>query len=137
MIEANFGMLKRSSYCFPKEEPDKKDWDLWKSYLKSITNDAFELRTPLGKWVNPTHRMWEWILNEKEGILYRRRAKDYEFYMKINGYCVTEGLTRTEPEGKIASVKVARSGRVHVRSSCDMIAEEIREYHLFWDVLEE
>ena len=39
-IESNW-VLKRSSYCFPKEKPDKKDWELWITYLKSATNDNF------------------------------------------------------------------------------------------------
>ena len=105
--------------------------------MKSITNDTFELPTPLGKWVNPTHRRWEWILNEKDDILYRRREKDCEFYMKVDGHWVKEGITRTEPVGKAASVRVARSGRINVRSTCQMVEEESKEYLSFWEVLDE
>jgi len=114
-----------------------KDWELWMSYLKSITNENFELPTPLGKWKNPTHRRWEWILNEKDDVLYRRTDKGSEFHMKIDGRWVKKGVTRSEPEGNAASVRVTRSGRVHVRSSCEMVEEESREYLSFWEVLDE
>ena len=137
VIEAGRKMVQRSSYCFPKEEPNKKDWEIWMSYFKSITNENFEMPTPLGKWENPTHRKWEWILDEKNDILYRRMEHCSEFYMKINDCWVKEGVTRREPDGKAASVRIARSGRVHVRSSCDMVVEESREYHSFWEVLDE
>ena len=42
-----------------------------------------------------------------------------------------------EPVGKAASVKVAPSGRIAVRSSCHMVEERSKVYHSFWDVLEE
>ena len=51
--------LRRSDYNFPKEEPAQEDWDTWISYMKVITDQNFELFTPLGEWRFATHRKWE------------------------------------------------------------------------------
>ena len=90
-------------------------------YMKVLTTQNFELPTPLGEWMHATHRRWEWVLNDRDQILYRRREDVSEVYMSLNGRWVKEGLTKMEPEGKAASVRLSRSGRITVRSSCYMI----------------
>lgn len=87
--------LRRSSYCFPKEDPTKKNWDLWIAYLTYVTNDNFELPTPLGRWEHPTHRICEWTWNEKDDILYRRIEGGSKLYMRLNDNWAKEGATRT------------------------------------------
>lgn len=98
-------LRRRSCYVFPKEEPAQEDWETWISYMKVITNQNFELPTPLGKWKHSTHRKWEWILNERDNILYRRKGGCSEVYMNLNCCWTMEGLSKIEPVGKAASVK--------------------------------
>ena len=93
--------LKRSYYNFPREVPDQDDWETWISYMKVITNQNFELPTPLGGWMCSTHRRWEWILNDSDQILYRRRGDSSEVYMNLNGRWVKEGLKKWNLKGKL------------------------------------
>ena len=67
--------VRRSTYDFPKEVPTDSDWELWVSYLRSMTGENFELATPLGAWVNVTHRSWEWVLSDGGDKLFQKEAK--------------------------------------------------------------
>ena len=55
-----------STYKFPKESPTQEDWTTWTHFWKQHTVGNFELPTPLGKWINPTHRVWEWYYDEAD-----------------------------------------------------------------------
>ena len=66
--------LRRSTYDFPKEMPTDRDWELWVSYLRSMTGENFELTTPLGAWDNVSHRSWEWVLSDGGGVLFQKAA---------------------------------------------------------------
>ena len=57
--------------------------------------------------------------------------------MNLNECWTMEGLTRTEPVGKAASVKVSCSGRITVRSACKMVDDVRKRHGSFWDVLGE
>ena len=129
--------IVRSSYHFPREEPSKKDWELWVSYMRLLTGCNFELLTPLGAWKNPTHREWEWILDEGGTRLYRRKKKGWTMYVKQNDSWVDEGNTLVQPEGLVASVKLSASGKVAVRSSASMTREREKKHDSFWDFLDE
>ena len=57
--------------------------------------------------------------------------------MNLNECWTMQGLTRTEPEGKAALVKVSCSGKITVRSVCGMVDEVRKKHSSFWDVLGE
>ena len=50
---------------------------------------------------------------------------------------MVEGITRIQPDGIPASVKIDSGGRVRYCSSCEMVVEEEVEYETFWDLLED
>jgi hypothetical protein len=53
---------RRSRLDWPQQDkPSKRDWTLWSEALTNLeTND--KLSQPLGKWVAPTHQIWEYFL---------------------------------------------------------------------------
>ena len=58
--------LARSKFVFPREQPSDDDWNLWTNFWKSWTRDNFELPSPLGAWVFPSHRIWEFYMHDSD-----------------------------------------------------------------------
>jgi hypothetical protein len=50
--------IKQSLYNFPWEQPTKQDWKGWINFWHAFTTTGGKLKAPLGKWINPTHRIW-------------------------------------------------------------------------------
>ena len=93
--------------------------------------------TPLGRWENPSHRVWGWLLDQEKNFLYERRDDIWKVYAKQGVKWVSEGLTRTQPEGIPASVRKDNAGRIKFRSSCEMVIAEVKQYESFWDLMRE
>ena len=130
--------IRRSTYDFPKEMPTESDWELWVSYLKSMTGENFELLTPLGAWDEITHRDWEWKLSEDGEVLYQRVEKGWLMHVRQDESWLSEGVTLVPPRGKAASVKVTRAGKIVLRSSASMVASRAEKvYNSFWEVLDD
>ena len=45
-----------SKYRFPREEPTDHNWQVWIDFWRQPTAGNFQLHTPLGGWIAPTHR---------------------------------------------------------------------------------
>ncbi len=58
-----------STYIFPREKPTSYDWDHWIDFLHSYTTTGGKLKVPLGKWSNPTHRVWQWFFKKEDNNL--------------------------------------------------------------------
>jgi hypothetical protein len=54
------GSAKCSQYTFPREQPMRQDWDSWIIFWHAFTNTGVKLKTPLGRWTNPTHQILTW-----------------------------------------------------------------------------
>jgi len=59
----------QSVYKFPKERPTTADWKRWDSFWADYTMTGRRLRSNLGKWINPTHRTWQWYYNKSTNDL--------------------------------------------------------------------
>jgi hypothetical protein len=55
-----------SMYVFPREKPIRDNWDHWIDFWHSYTTTGGKLKVPLGKWSNPTHRVWQWFYKKEE-----------------------------------------------------------------------
>ncbi len=51
----------RSTYTFPQEVPSSKNWLLWRTFWTSYSGPGGLLHIPLGEWLHPSHRIWEWF----------------------------------------------------------------------------
>lgn len=49
----------QSSYRWREERPSTNDWTIWVNMLQRLTWAGHYLRQPLGKWVAPSHRIWQ------------------------------------------------------------------------------
>ena len=58
-----------SKYKFLKEAPTQENWITWIQFWKQHTVRNFDISTPLGKWIHPTHRVWEWYYNKEGSML--------------------------------------------------------------------
>ena len=65
-----------STYKFPKEAPTQEDWIIWRRFYKQHTVWNFKLSTPLGEWIYPTYRVWEWYYNEEGSSLQQRMSSE-------------------------------------------------------------
>jgi hypothetical protein len=64
------GVTTRSQYTFPREQPSRHDWDRWINFWCEYTTTGGTLKTPLGGWINPTHRIWHCYYNKGRDKLY-------------------------------------------------------------------
>ena len=60
-----------STYLFPRECPDERDWEIWKEFWSQQTDTGAVLINRLGDWVHPSHRVWEWFIDTESGELQR------------------------------------------------------------------
>ncbi len=51
----------RLTYTFPQEVPSSKDWLLWRTFRMLYLGLGGLLHIPLGEWLHPSHRIWEWF----------------------------------------------------------------------------
>ena len=58
-----------SLLIFPKEVPSQSDWRLWWEFWTVLAGPGWSLRDPLGAWVHPTHRRWEWFYDARDDLL--------------------------------------------------------------------
>ena len=84
-VDPDMDHIPRSKYLFPREQPTRKDWELWISYMKAMTVNNYELPTPMGRWIKPTHRQWEWIVNEDSTFLYGKKDNVWKMYANVDG----------------------------------------------------
>ena len=70
-----------SNYKFPKEAPTQDDWTTWLKFWKQHTVRNVELATPLGEWIHPTHRVWEWYYDQEGCNLQERPPHGTSFYV--------------------------------------------------------
>ena len=47
-----------STYKFPTESPITSDWECWTKFWQQVTDDNGILKSPVGKWLHPSHRQW-------------------------------------------------------------------------------
>ena len=86
---ATFRTLSRehaSTYKFPKEASTQEDWITWRRFWKQHTVGNFELSTPLGDWIHPTHRVSEWYFDEEALSLQQCMSSGTCFYLPAPGY---------------------------------------------------
>jgi len=50
----------QSKYDFPLECPTEEDEMAWIEFWSDHCQDNYSLPTPLGRWINASHREWEW-----------------------------------------------------------------------------
>ena len=70
----------RSRFTFPKEKPTVEDWKQWHSFWNAHTGSGFSLPIPLGKWLNHSHRCWEWYYDEGNDVVQRVEGSSISFY---------------------------------------------------------
>jgi hypothetical protein len=58
-----------SMYIFPREKLTRDDWDHWIDFWHSYRTTGGKLKVPLGKWSNPTHRVWQWYYKKEDDDL--------------------------------------------------------------------
>ena len=100
----------------------------------------FSLSTPLGKWVEPSHRKWEWYYDSKNDTLLRQTEDVARCFVRkesSRGRIWTEGPEVNEVEGLPASVRLMDNG--DVKMSCTgskMVESDMVVYETVWDILE-
>ena len=132
----------RSKFNFPREEPTCQDWQVWRDFWRQHTVENFQLHTPLGEWMETTHRRWEWFYDEEDDCLQRKMGLKTEYYY-------TGGTTRTrskqvyvklcskedEPIGRPASVQEVVGIGAKLRCSGPPLAKKPDDPSNFWEYL--
>jgi hypothetical protein len=68
---------------FVQEEPTKQDWLNWERLWRTCCNSFLELTTPLGDWLVPGHKIWPWLLNIEQDVVYHQIYQDLKIYTPL------------------------------------------------------
>jgi len=80
-----------SELSFAEERPTPEDWAEWAAFWGRFTFPGLYLESPLGKWVEPTHRKWDWAYDAANDIVEHRTPDGVDYYSRAGG-----GRTRSE-----------------------------------------
>ena len=58
-----------TTLVIPKEILTAIDWLEWASFWLTNLEPGLTLTSPLEKWVNKSHRIWEWFYLEEEDVI--------------------------------------------------------------------
>lgn len=59
----------RSSQDFPAERPTLGDWRNWAAIWTRYTGPGLTLHRPLGDWIHPTNRLWQWVYDRDTNVV--------------------------------------------------------------------
>ncbi len=82
-----------SRYTFLREKPTRQDWDPWVNFWHGFTTTEGKLKTPLGGWTNPTHRIWNWYHNKERDELYHINGTTIKYFKSKLGWWHTHSTT--------------------------------------------
>ena len=103
-----------SSLRFGQERPTTADWAAWAEFWGRFTEQGLYLVTPLGDWVAPTHRSWEWHYLPDSDTIERAIDDGIEYYAATSG-------GRTRGDRKFAKESTHRDGRKPEGFPCSVV----------------
>ena len=78
--------------------PPLSDRKLWKKCLSRLCLQDRELIIALGKWVNPSHQMWEFMTDQQEAYLLKTVGELQKQFPRLRrGIYIKPGRIRVEP----------------------------------------
>ncbi len=69
--------------CFALEEQTKQDWLNWEWFWRTDCNRFLELATPLGDWLVPGHKIWPWLFDVEQDVVYCQNYQDLKVYIPL------------------------------------------------------
>jgi hypothetical protein len=87
------GKTRQSRYSFPREKPSRQDWDQWVNFWHKYTTTGGKLKSHLGGWINPTHRIWQWYYNKNREVLYHVEGTMSKVFSRATGWRHTRSTT--------------------------------------------
>jgi len=116
-----------SSFIFPKEIPSRNDWRLWREFWTALSGPGWSLREPLGPWVSPTHRRWEWRYDPRDDILLHLAGDGSitAYIASENGHRLRSRQTYYRSHAAGAVPAHALPAGVLVLSDCQVLRKEI------------
>ncbi len=90
------GITKQSRYSFPQEQPSRQDWDRWINFWHEYTTTGSILKSPLGRWINPTHWIWQWYYDKNWEALYHIDGSKIRLFARVTRWRRTRSTTTFE-----------------------------------------
>jgi hypothetical protein len=94
-----------SRYTVLREKPTRQDWDLWVNFWHGFATTGGKLKTPLGGWTKPTHRIWNWYYNKERDELYHINRTTIKYFKCKLGWWRTRSTTTYQKTHEEASVQ--------------------------------
>ena len=82
---AGGGARRRSGFLGRFQLDRTGTWDRWFGFWHSYTATGNKLHVPLGRWHNPTHRIWKWFYREDTDELLRLEDSSIFHYKPATG----------------------------------------------------
>jgi hypothetical protein len=87
------GKKRQLCYTFLRVQPRRHDWDRWINFWHAYTTMSSKLKTPLGKWIHLTHRLWHWYFNKDKDELYHICGGTVRYFRQASGWRCTHSTT--------------------------------------------
>ncbi len=90
------GKTRQSRYSFPREKPLRQDWDRWVNFWHECTTTGGKLKSHLGGWIYPTHRIWQWYYDKNREVLYHIEGTMTKVFSRATEWRRTRSTTTFE-----------------------------------------
>jgi hypothetical protein len=88
----------------------RKDWDQWINFWHEYTTTGGKLKSPLGGWINSTHRIWHWYYDKNREALYHINSSKIRLFARATGWHHTRSTTTFELKQTTSTTKLAPKG---------------------------
>ncbi len=88
----------------------RQDWDQWINFWHEYMTTGGKLKSPLGGWINPTHRIWPWYYDKNQEALYHIDGPTIRLFARVTGWHRTRSMTTFELKQTTSTTKIIPKG---------------------------
>jgi hypothetical protein len=76
--------------------------NFWHEYMTT----GGKLKSPMGGWINPTHRIWHWYYDKNREALYHINGPTIRLFARATGWRCTRSTTMFELKQTTSTTKI-------------------------------
>ncbi len=88
----------------------RQDWDQRINFWHEYTTTGGKLKSPLGGWINPTHRIWHWYYDKNREALYHINGPTIRLFVRATRWRCARSTTTFELKQTTSTTKIIPKG---------------------------